>query len=166
MGRLALREALEEAHLEGEALRAVPFISATTVGGMDRREAYHAQEADCEGVFAEIELKCIQGVGEGKVKQPYAKEFVDLIKTYCEENEIERNVDMRVRTVANKSLQKISIIQSIDRQVALDDIALAKGLDFDARHFHFRPSESHAQGFPVDDGVQRHGLLNIDVEGT
>lgn len=54
MGRLALREALEEAHLEGEALREVPFISATTVGGMDRREAYHAQEADCEGVFAEI----------------------------------------------------------------------------------------------------------------
>ena len=54
MGRLALREALEEAQLEGEALKKVPFISATTVGGMDRREAYHAQEADCEGVFAEI----------------------------------------------------------------------------------------------------------------
>ena len=46
------------------------------------------------------ELKNIQGVGEGKVKQPYAKEFVDLIKKYCDENEIERQVDMRVRTVA------------------------------------------------------------------
>ena len=77
------------------------------------------------------ELKNIQGVGEGKVKQPYAKEFVDLIKKYCEENGIERQVDMRVRTVAKKSMLKVKIIQSIDRQVALDDIATAQGIDFD-----------------------------------
>jgi ATP-dependent DNA helicase RecQ len=77
------------------------------------------------------ELKNIQGVGEGKVKQPYAKEFVDLIKNYCEENEIERQVDMRVRTVAKKSMLKVKIIQSIDRQIALDDIATAQGIDFD-----------------------------------
>jgi ATP-dependent DNA helicase RecQ len=77
------------------------------------------------------ELKNIQGVGEGKVKQPYAQEFVDLIKRYCEENGIERQVDMRVRTVAKKSMLKVKIIQSIDRQVALDDIANAQGLDFD-----------------------------------
>ena len=77
------------------------------------------------------ELKNIQGVGEGKVKQPYAKEFVSLIKRYCEENDIERQVDMRVRTVAKKSMLKVSIIQSIDRQIALDDIANAKGIDFD-----------------------------------
>ena len=76
------------------------------------------------------ELKNIQGVGEGKVKQPYAKEFVDLIKRYCEENGIERQADMRVRTVAKKSMLKVKIIQSIDRQVALDDIADAQGLDF------------------------------------
>ena len=76
------------------------------------------------------ELQNIPGVGAGKARR-YGKEFVELIKRHCEENEIERPVDMRVRTVANKSLQKISIIQSIDRQVALDDIALAKGLDFD-----------------------------------
>ena len=76
------------------------------------------------------ELKNIQGVGEGKVKQPYAKEFVDLIKRYCEENGIERQVDMRVRTVAKKSMLKVKIIQSIDRQVALDDIADAQGIDF------------------------------------
>ncbi len=76
------------------------------------------------------ELQTIPGVGAGKAKR-YGKEFVELIKRHCDENEIERPVDMRVRTVANKSLQKISIIQSIDRQVALDDIALAKGLDFD-----------------------------------
>ena len=77
------------------------------------------------------ELKNIQGVGEGKVKQPYAKEFVNLIKKYCEENGIERQVDMRVRTVAKKSMLKVKIIQSIDRQVALDDIATAQGIDFD-----------------------------------
>ena len=77
------------------------------------------------------ELKNIQGVGEGKVKQPYAKEFVELIKNYCEENEIERQVDMRVRTVAKKSMLKVKIIQSIDRQIALDDIATAQGIEFD-----------------------------------
>ena len=77
------------------------------------------------------ELKNIQGVGEGKVKQPYAKEFVDLIKQYCDENGIERQADMRVRTVAKKSMLKVKIIQSIDRQVALDDIANAQGIEFE-----------------------------------
>jgi ATP-dependent DNA helicase RecQ len=77
------------------------------------------------------ELKNIQGVGEGKVRQPYAKEFVDLIKRYCEENDIERQADMRVRTVAKKSILKVKIIQAIDRQIALDDIASAQGLEFD-----------------------------------
>ena len=77
------------------------------------------------------ELKNIQGVGEGKVKQPYAKEFVDLIAKYCEENEIERQMDLRVRTVAKKSMLKVKIIQSIDRQIALDDIANAQGIDFE-----------------------------------
>ena len=77
------------------------------------------------------ELKNIQGVGEGKVKQPYAKEFVDLIKRYCEENDITRQADLRVRTVAKKSMLKVKIIQGIDRQVALDDIANAQGLEFE-----------------------------------
>ena len=77
------------------------------------------------------ELKSIQGVGEGKVRQPYAKEFVEVIKNYCEENDIVRQVDLRVRTVAKKSMLKVSIIQGIDRQIALDDIANAKGIDFD-----------------------------------
>ena len=77
------------------------------------------------------ELKNIQGVGEGKVKQPYAKEFVDLIKRYCEENDITRQGDLRVRTVAKKSMLKVKIIQGIDRQVALDDIANAQGLEFE-----------------------------------
>lgn len=77
------------------------------------------------------ELKNIQGVGEGKIKQPYAKEFVNLIKRYCEENDIVRQADLRVRTVAKKSMLKVSIIQSIDRQIALDDIANAKGIEFE-----------------------------------
>jgi ATP-dependent DNA helicase RecQ len=77
------------------------------------------------------ELKNIQGVGEGKVKQPYAKEFVDLIKRYCDENEIVRHSDLRVRTVAKKSILKVKIIQAIDRQIALDDIATAQGLEFE-----------------------------------
>ena len=76
------------------------------------------------------ELKSIQGVGEGKVRQPYAKEFIGLIKQYCEENDIVRQTDLRVRTVAKKSMLKVSIIQGIDRQIALDDIANAKGIDF------------------------------------
>jgi ATP-dependent DNA helicase RecQ len=76
------------------------------------------------------ELQNIQGVGVGKAKR-YGKEFVELIKRYCEENEIERPEDLRVRTVAKKSMLKVKIIQSIDRQVALDDIANAQGIDFD-----------------------------------
>ena len=75
-------------------------------------------------------MRNIPGVGEGKAKR-YGKEFVDLIRRHVEENEIERPSDMRVRTVANKSKMKVSIIQSIDRKVALDDIALAKGIEFD-----------------------------------
>ncbi len=77
------------------------------------------------------ELKNIQGVGEGKVRQPYAKQFVELIKRYCDENGIEHQADFRIKTVAKKSMLKVSIIQSIDRKVALDDIANVKGIEFD-----------------------------------
>lgn len=75
------------------------------------------------------ELQNIPGVGAGKAKR-YGSEFVSIIKKYVEENEIERPEDLRVRTVANKSKLKVSIVQSIDRKVALDDIAVSKGLDF------------------------------------
>ncbi len=77
------------------------------------------------------ELKNIQGVGDGKTRQPYAKAFVDLIKKYCEENEIERQADLRVRTKAKDSMRKLKILQNIDRRIALDDIANALGIDFD-----------------------------------
>jgi ATP-dependent DNA helicase RecQ len=77
------------------------------------------------------ELKNIQGVGDGKTRQPYAKEFVNLIKQYCEENEIERQADLRVRTKAKDSMRKLKILQNIDRRIALDDIANALGIDFE-----------------------------------
>ena len=76
------------------------------------------------------ELQNIPGVGAGKAKR-YGEEFCKLIKRHCEENEIERPEDLRVRTVANKSKMKVAIIQSIDRKVALDDIANSKGIEFD-----------------------------------
>jgi len=75
------------------------------------------------------ELQNIPGVGAGKAKR-YGEEFCKLIKRHCEENEIERPEDLRVRTVANKSKMKVAIIQAIDRKVALDDIALSKGIEF------------------------------------
>jgi len=77
------------------------------------------------------ELKNIQGVGDGKTRQPYAKEFVDVIKHYCEENDIERQADLRVRTKAKDSMRKLKILQNIDRRIALDDIANALGIDFE-----------------------------------
>ena len=76
------------------------------------------------------ELQNIQGVGAGKAKR-YGKEFLDVIRKYCEENSIERPEELRVRTVAKKSMLKVKIIQSIDRQIALDDIAQAQGLEFE-----------------------------------
>lgn len=75
------------------------------------------------------ELQNIPGVGAGKAKR-YGQEFITLIKKHVEENEIERPEDLRVRTVANKSKLKVWIVQSVDRKVALDDIAMTKGLEF------------------------------------
>ncbi len=73
------------------------------------------------------ELANIQGVGTGKA-QKYGKEFIEIIKQYVEDNEIERAQDMVVKTVANKSKFKVYIIQNIDRQIDLEDIASAQGL--------------------------------------
>ena len=75
------------------------------------------------------ELQNIPGVGSGKAKR-YGKEFIELIKTHVEENEIIRPEDLRVKTVANKSKLKVAIVQAIDRKVALDDLAESKGIDF------------------------------------
>jgi ATP-dependent DNA helicase RecQ len=73
------------------------------------------------------ELKNIQGVGEGKAKKFGAK-IVEAIKNYVAENQIDRPQDMVFKTVANKSVLKVYIIQSTDRKLPLDDIASAKGL--------------------------------------
>ena len=74
------------------------------------------------------ELTHIQGVGEGKARR-YGEEFLSLIKTYVDENAIERAQDMVVKTVANKSKFKVHIIQSIDRKLSLEDIADSKGIE-------------------------------------
>lgn len=74
------------------------------------------------------ELKNCQGIGEGKAKK-YGKEFLALIKKYVEENDIDRPADFLVKSVVNKSANKVYIIQNIDRKVSLDDIADAKNMD-------------------------------------
>ncbi|WP_282126149.1 DNA helicase RecQ [Marinifilum flexuosum] len=76
------------------------------------------------------ELSHIQGVGAGKAKR-FGKEFVALISKHVEENDIERPQDMVVRSVADKSKFKVYIIQSIDRKLDLEDIAEAKGMEYE-----------------------------------
>lgn len=76
------------------------------------------------------EMQTIPGVGVGKAKR-YGKEFCELIAKYCKENDIERPTDMRVRTVANKSKMKVSIIHGIDHQIDLEEIAKSNGIGFD-----------------------------------
>ena len=76
------------------------------------------------------ELQNIAGVGAGKA-QRYGKEFVEVIKRYVEQKDIIRPQDMVVKSVVNKSGLKVSIIQSIDRKISLDDICEAKGLEFE-----------------------------------
>lgn len=74
------------------------------------------------------EMTHIAGVGAGKA-QKYGRRFIDLIRNYVEENEIERPQDFVVKSVVKKSAIKVFIIQSIDRKVGFEDIARAKGLD-------------------------------------
>ncbi|MGE0079520.1 MAG: DNA helicase RecQ [Bacteroidales bacterium] len=74
------------------------------------------------------ELQNISGVGAGKAKR-FGQEFIELIKTYVEDKDIIRPQDMVVKSVANKSLLKVYIIQSIDRKMDLNDIAEAKNLE-------------------------------------
>ncbi len=74
--------------------------------------------------------KSIQGVGAGKAKR-YGKEFCDLIKRYCQDNDIEKPEDILVRTVAKDKMAKPKIIKNIDHHVPIDDIANSLGLDLD-----------------------------------
>jgi ATP-dependent DNA helicase RecQ len=77
------------------------------------------------------ELTLISGVGPGKA-QKYGKPFVELIASYVEENDIEREDSTVVRTVMKKSSNKVHIIQNIDKRLALESIAKAKGLSMHA----------------------------------
>ena len=76
------------------------------------------------------ELKNCQGVGEGKAKK-FGKEFLELIAKYVEENEIDRPDDFVMKSIVNKSVNKVYIIQSVDRRLPLEDIADAKGLEME-----------------------------------
>lgn len=76
------------------------------------------------------ELKKIHGVGSGKAVK-FGAPFVELIKKYVETNEIERPQDLVIKSTANKSALKVSIIQNIDRKIALDDIASSKGISYE-----------------------------------
>ena len=76
------------------------------------------------------ELQQIQGVGAGKAKK-FGKTFCELIKAYCKENDIERLEALRVRTVPKKSMWKVKIIQSIDKRIPLDDLAIELKMNFE-----------------------------------
>ena len=76
------------------------------------------------------EMSQIQGVGQGKAEK-YGQSFIDIIKKYVNDNDIERPSDMIVRSLANKSANKIYIIQNIDKKIPLADIASAKGKTVD-----------------------------------
>ena len=76
------------------------------------------------------ELKQIQGVVSGKASK-FGLPFIELIKKYVDENDIDRPVDLVIKSAANKSALKVSIIQNIDRQIALEDIASAKRISYD-----------------------------------
>ncbi len=79
--------------------------------------------------ITQMELKTISGVGEGKAKR-YGAEFIKVIKSYVEENDIERPEDMVIRSKSDKSSMKIAIITGIDRKKDLEDLAESINLDF------------------------------------
>ena len=76
------------------------------------------------------ELKQIQGVGSGKAMK-FGAPFVELIKKYVEDNDIDRPQDLVIKSTANKSALKVSIIQNIDRKISLEDIASSKGISYE-----------------------------------
>ncbi|QEK51156.1 DNA helicase RecQ [Pedobacter aquae] len=76
------------------------------------------------------ELKHISGVGNGKASK-FGTPFIELINKYVEDNDIDRPIDFVVKTTANKSALKVSIIQNIDRQISLEDIAASKGITYE-----------------------------------
>jgi len=79
--------------------------------------------------ISQEELCNIPGVGHGKAAR-FGEDFIKLIKRYCDENEIERPEDIRIKSVANKSLKKLKIIEKIDLRTPLNELAVTLGLKF------------------------------------
>ncbi|MDO4195187.1 MAG: HRDC domain-containing protein, partial [Prevotellaceae bacterium] len=79
--------------------------------------------------ITEEELCNIPGVGKGKAAR-FGAEFLKLIKKYCDENEIERPDEIRVKSVVNKSAKKLKIIEKIDLHTPLDELAKTMGMEF------------------------------------
>lgn len=97
------------------------------------RELGILKEKDANFTGADIrkqeDLLAVPGVGPGKAAR-YGRQFIDVIKKYVEENDIQRPSDMRIKLMANKSSRKISIIQAIDRKIDLDEVCEGMGMDF------------------------------------
>ena len=107
------------------------------------------------------ELKQITGVGSGKAER-FGRPFIDLISRYVEDNEIERPMDMVVKSVVNKSGLKVYLIRNIDRKVSLEDLAEAKGLDFDDLLHELESIV--ASGTKIDIGYYINEAVDVDKQ--
>src|SRR5436190_2280562 len=107
------------------------------------------------------ELTQVSGVGPGKA-QKYGKPFVDLIAEYVEENEIERAEEVVVRSIVNKSGNKVHIIQNIDKRLPLGDIARAKGLTLNALIDEMETIVM--SGTKLDINYHINGMLEVDSQ--
>ena len=104
---------------EAKKYKLPPFVIFLENSLQDMSTMYPTSITDLE--------KC-QGVSKGKAIK-YGKPFIELITQYVEENEIEKPDDFVMKTVANKSSNKIYIIQNIDKKIPLETIAKNKGFD-------------------------------------
>ncbi len=107
------------------------------------------------------ELKQITGVGSGKAER-FGRPFIELIARYVDDNEIERPMDMVVKSVVNKSGLKVYLIRNIDRKVSLEDLAEAKGLDFDELLYELESIV--ASGTKIDVRYYINQVIDIDKQ--
>ena len=107
------------------------------------------------------ELTQITGVGPGKA-QKFGKPFVDLIAKYVDENDIEREAEVTVRNVVNKSMNKVHIIQNIDKRIPLESIARSKNLSMPA--FLTELESIVMSGTKLDINYQLNDILEADAQ--
>ncbi|MBK6343448.1 MAG: DNA helicase RecQ [Flavobacteriales bacterium] len=107
------------------------------------------------------ELTQITGVGPGKA-QKFGKPFVDLIAKYVDENDIEREAEVTVRNVVNKSMNKVHIIQNIDKRIPLESIARSKNLSMPA--FLTELESIVMSGTKLDINYQLNDILEADSQ--